>query len=122
MYVWSIYFLVLHTIRWNLKNNMNFSNGTLHFVYRFGNKLWALVQSLRISIIVEEHSNQCKTCQISVYLVRWLKRISMIFKKVLQGRRVVIYWSDCLDFFVIRNFVKGNLFLRLAASFWSRSC
>ena len=69
MYVWMEY-LFSSFVHFKLefeKININFLMALYIFYYRIDNKLWAYVQSLRMSINVDDRVNQRETCQILVY-------------------------------------------------------
>ena len=68
MYVWMEY-LFSSFVHFKLefeKININFLMALYIFYYRIDNKLWAYVQSLRMSINVDDRVNQRETCQILV--------------------------------------------------------
>ena len=58
------------------KININFLMALYIFYYRIDNKLWAYVQSLRMSINVDDRVNQRETCQILVYF-GWINKMDL---------------------------------------------
>ena len=78
MYVWMEY-LFSSFVHFKLefeKININFLMALYIFYYRIDNKLWAYVQSLRMSINVDDRVNQRETCQILVYF-GWINKMDL---------------------------------------------